>query len=64
VSDKTDSEERYVVVINQDEQYSIWRAHLEIPEGWTRVGEEGSKESCLKFIGKTWTDMRPLNLRR
>ncbi len=54
----------YTVVINHEEQYSIWPADREPPLGWERVGEPGNKQSCLDYIERTWTDMRPLSLRR
>jgi MbtH protein len=57
------SERRYVVVVNDEEQYSIWRIHLPIPAGWTTIGEPGDKETCLAYIEKNWTDMRPASLR-
>ncbi|UGT71267.1 MbtH family NRPS accessory protein [Nocardia gipuzkoensis] len=53
----------YDVVINDEEQYSIWLAHRDLPPGWRRVGRRGTKEECLDFIEVTWTDMRPLSLR-
>lgn len=59
------SEERdYEVVINDEEQYSIWPVGRELPLGWRTVGVSGSKEVCLAHIDKVWTDMRPLSLRR
>ncbi len=54
----------YRVVVNHEEQYSIWFADREIPEGWRAVGIEGSKAECLAYIEKVWTDMRPLSLRK
>jgi MbtH protein len=54
----------YTVVINQEEQYSIWPADRELPAGWCAVGKSGSKADCLEHIDKVWTDMRPLSLRR
>ena len=54
----------YTVVVNHEEQYSIWPAHKEIPAGWRAVGREGQKPECLQYIEDVWTDMRPLSLRR
>ena len=54
----------YKVVINLEEQYSIWPADREIPSGWESVGKEGSKSECLAYIGEVWTDMRPLSVRK
>ena len=57
-------DETYVVVRNQEEQYSIWWADRQMPPGWEIVGQPGSKDACLERIGELWTDMRPLSLRR
>lgn len=54
----------YLVVVNHEEQYSIWMKHKPLPLGWVATGVEGSKEQCLDHIDKTWTDMRPLSVRR
>jgi MbtH protein len=54
----------YDVVINEEEQYSLWRADAEPPNGWRRQGTRGSKEACLTFIKNAWSDMRPLSLRK
>ncbi|WP_437975228.1 MbtH family protein [Sorangium sp. So ce295] len=52
------------VVVNHEEQYSIWPDYKEIPNGWRAVGKSGSKKECLAYIDEVWTDMRPLSLRR
>lgn len=52
------------VVINHEEQYSIWPAHRENPLGWSEVGKSGTKAECLTYIDEVWTDMRPLSLRK
>jgi MbtH protein len=54
----------YKVVVNHEEQYSIWPADRENPLGWTDVGKVGPKADCLSYIKEVWTDMRPLSLRR
>lgn len=54
----------FEVVINHEEQYSIWPASSEPPAGWSRVGKLGPKPECLAFINEVWTDMRPLSLRQ
>ena len=54
----------YNVVMNHEEQYSIWPVDREIPAGWRAVGKSGSKQECLDYIKKVWTDMRPLSLRK
>lgn len=54
----------YLVVMNHEEQYSIWPDFKEIPNGWHAVGKSGRKQECLDFIATVWTDMRPLSLRK
>jgi MbtH protein len=58
----------YQVVVNNEEQYSIWSIAKSIakmmPPGWSTVGVQGLKSECLAHIGNVWTDMRPRNLRR
>ena len=59
-----EDERQYKVVINHEEQYSIWPADRENPLGWKDAGKEGSKKECLDYIEEVWTDMRPLSLRK
>ena len=54
----------YQVVINHEEQYSIWPIDRDIPEGWNSTGETGTKEECHAYIEEVWIDMRPLSLRK
>lgn len=54
----------YQVVVNDEEQYSIWAADREIPAGWRAAGPSGTKAECLAFIKEKWDDMRPLSLRK
>lgn len=54
----------YRVVVNHEEQYSIWPEYKEIPLGWKDVGKVGLKADCLAYIKEVWTDMRPLSLRK
>lgn len=54
----------YRVVVNHEEQYSIWPDYKEIPLGWKDVSVIGPKAQCLAFIKEVWTDMRPLSLRK
>jgi MbtH protein len=54
----------YKVVINYEEQYSIWPDHRDNPIGWHDIGKSGTKQECLAYIGEVWTDMRPLSLRK
>ena len=58
-----DTDARFVVVINDEEQYSIWAEGREIPAGWHPTGVAGSRDECLAHIGEVWTDMRPKSLR-
>ncbi len=54
----------YRVVINAEEQYSIWPADRPLPLGWFEAGKQGSNTECLAYIEEVWTDMRPLSLRK
>ena len=54
----------YKVVMNHEEQYSIWPADRENALGWNDAGKVGPKAECLAYIEEVWTDMRPLSLRR
>lgn len=62
--DDEDDETIYLVVVNHEEQYSIWPEYREMPNGWQAVGKEGNKADCLAYIEEVWTDMRPLSLRK
>lgn len=55
---------RYLVVVNAEEQYSIWPDRRELPGGWRAVGEPAERDQCLDRIAELWTDMRPASLRR
>jgi MbtH protein len=54
----------FIVVINEEEQYSIWPEFKAIPAGWRSMGKSGTKAECLAHIREIWTDMRPASLRR
>ena len=54
----------YKVVVNHEEQYSIWPEYKDNPLGWSEVGKSGPKADCLAYIKEVWTDMRPLSLRK
>ena len=54
----------YKVVVNHEEQYSIWPADRDNPVGWKDAGKMGPKADCLAFVKEVWTDMRPLSLRK
>ncbi len=60
----TDDTHIYSVVMNHEEQYSIWPADRELPLGWSDAGFSGDKDACLEYIKEVWTDMRPLSLRK
>jgi len=55
---------QYKVVVNHEEQYSIWSVDRENPLGWRDAGKSGLKAECLEYINQVWTDMRPLSLRK
>jgi len=66
MADDDDDEAKlpFLVLVNHEEQHSLWRADLEIPSGWRRVFGPGDKSDCLSYVNENWTDMRPLSLRR
>jgi MbtH protein len=57
-----DEEGKYYALINEEGQYSLWPAFIDVPEGWTIVHGEESRKSCLDYIEENWTDMRPKSL--
>src|SRR5215208_3655733 len=64
MSDDREDNTIYKVVVNHEEQYSIWPADRENALGWNDAGKTGTKEECLSYINEVWTDMRPLSLRK
>ena len=56
--------ERFLVVANDQDQYSVWPVGHSIPLGWHATGFVGDRRECLDNIKLVWTDMRPLNIRR
>ncbi|MFF9348217.1 MbtH family protein [Streptomyces sp. NPDC014734] len=50
---------RYLVLINDEDQYSLWPAFAEVPAGWTVAQQEASHAESLTYINENWTDMRP-----
>jgi MbtH protein len=64
VRDDEQDDRTYKVVLNHEEQYSIWPAERENAPGWRDAGQTGTKAECLAYIERVWTDMRPLSLRR
>jgi MbtH protein len=57
------TERTYQVVVNGEEQYSVWPAGRDVPAGWRADGPEGTEDECVAYIERVWTDMRPLSLR-
>jgi MbtH protein len=64
MGDREQDDRIYKVVVNHEEQYSIWLADREPPAGWREVGKESRKQDCLTYINEVWTDMRPRSLRQ
>jgi len=62
--DHSGTETQYTVVINDEEQYSLWFAGRDLPAGWTAVGKDGTEAECMAYVDEVWTDMRPASLRR
>ena len=58
-----DDNDLYLVLVNAEEQYSLWPKHVGLPNGWQLI-KEGTNAECGQFINEMWTDMRPLSLRR
>jgi MbtH protein len=54
----------FIVLINEEGQYSLWPSFKTIPDGWSAVGPRGDKKECTDWIDTNWTDMRPLSLVR
>lgn len=59
-----DEHREFHVVVNDEEQYSIWPADRAVPAGWRATATSGPKADCLAHIDQVWTDLRPLSLRR
>jgi len=57
-----DDDAEYLVIVNDEQQYSLWPGFREIPPGWTAAGERGDRRECLSWIDVHWTDMRPKSL--
>ena len=64
MADDTEDTTRYKVVVNHEEQYSIWPEDREDAPGWKPAGKSGTKQECLAYIAEVWKDMRPLSLRK
>lgn len=59
-----DEDGTFLVLVNEEGQYSLWPEFREVPQGWTAVGPSGKRQTCLDWIEEHWTDMRPLSLVR
>ena len=57
-----DPEGRFLVLVNDERQYSLWPAFVEVPAGWTIALAETDRDSCLTYVENTWVDMRPRSL--
>ncbi|MFI6849617.1 MbtH family protein [Kitasatospora sp. NBC_00085] len=57
-----DDNASYYVLVNEENQHSLWPGFAEVPAGWTVVHGQESRESCLDYINTNWTDMRPKSL--
>ncbi|MDX3229332.1 MbtH family protein [Streptomyces sp. ME19-01-6] len=55
---------RYLVLVNDENQHSLWPVAIEVPAGWTVAHEEDSREACLEYVETHWTDLRPAGLAR
>lgn len=53
----------HTVVVNQEEQYSVWPVLVPVPAGWRETGYRGTRAECLDHIAEVWTDLRPLSVR-
>ncbi len=62
--DEDEDTRQYIVLVNHEEQYSLWLANKAIPAGWRAVREPGTKQECLAYVEEVWTDMTPLSLRK
>ncbi|CAL9614611.1 Protein MbtH [Streptomyces sp. enrichment culture] len=58
-----DPEGRFMVLVNQEDQHSLWPAAVPVPDGWTTVLESTDRASCLEYVEAHWTDLRPRSLR-
>jgi MbtH protein len=64
--DNTDQDriETYVVLVNDEEQHSLWPSHKNAPTGWHNTGVYGTKAECLEYVEKVWVDITPLSVRK
>ncbi|WP_432841865.1 MbtH family protein [Dactylosporangium sp. CA-092794] len=64
MTEPTEHEPVFTVVVNHEEQYSVWPAGRDLPAGWREAGVQGTRAECLAHIAQVWTDLRPLSVRR
>ncbi len=62
MTDSSAAPEATCVLVNAEEQYCLWPTGKEIPGGWSLVFQ-GDRDSCLEYVERVWTDMRPKSLR-
>jgi MbtH protein len=62
-TEDNDDKTVYLVLVNEEEQYSLWPKDNAVPNGW-KVVKEGTRAECGKYVNEVWTDMRPLSLRK
>lgn len=58
-----DTDGAFLVLVNDEEQHSLWPAHLDVPAGWRVAHDQDTREACLEYVEKNWTDLRPLSAR-
>lgn len=56
--------DKFIVLVNDEGQHSLWPSATAVPQGWDQIGPIGSKLECLAFIEDRWTDMRPVSLQK
>ena len=64
MSNDEDGDRIYTVLVNDEEQHSLWPSHKTVPPGWRNVGVYGTKAECLEYVDKNWTDITPLSVRK
>ncbi|ASU84196.1 MbtH family protein [Nocardiopsis gilva YIM 90087] len=57
-----DAEGRFLVLVNDEGQHSLWPSFAEVPAGWTTVFGEDTRDACLAYVEENWTDLRPKSL--
>jgi MbtH protein len=59
----TPQDTHWLVLVNTEQQHTLWPLSRPVPAGWNEVGPEGPKDDCLAWVARQWTDMRPAQLR-